>query len=188
MLWHNDRWGRGFPLVLEEDTWICQPARGKEDVLTKDDIRERDTRDRKRSFQREAWISGCGSWWRIPEGWIGASRSWVSKPCPGLSHHPGDVVRNSFLIQICLYCDLPFSDLFKKSVMCTWWVFVYVNTSKHPPQCLFIEVRGQSQASIHFSPNFGDQHFYCSPLSMSGYLAHELHGIFPSLLPIMPQG
>lgn len=38
--------GGGFPQVLE-DTCICQPARGKEDVLTKNDIRERDTRIQK---------------------------------------------------------------------------------------------------------------------------------------------
>lgn len=127
--------------------------------------RHKNTEDWKHSRHGEAWISGCGSWWRIPEGWVGASRSWVSKPCPGVSHHPGDVVRSPFLIQTCLYCDSPFNDFFKVSFMCTWWVFVYVNTSKHTPQSL---CRGQSQTLVHLSPVLGTNSSIAHPWVYEG--------------------
>lgn len=53
---------------------------------------------------------------------------------------------------------------------------------------LFVEVRGWSQALVHFSPILGTSSSIAHPWACQRCLAHELHGILPSLPPILLQG
>lgn len=191
MSWHSDRWGmRGVPRVLEEDTWICQPAQGKEDVLTKNDIREGDTRIQRTETTPSPGRPGSQD--ATPDGGFQKGRQVL--PEAGSQCHVQEFSITQamcwgahFLLKYVYTVVYPPMISFKNllcihdACSCMW---TWANTH----HSLFVEVSRWSQALVHFSPILGTSSSIAHPRVCPSYLAHELHGILPSLPPILLKG
>lgn len=75
-----------------------------------------------------------------------------------------------------------------KNLLCVHDACLCMRTWANTHHGLFVEVRGGSQALVHFSPILGTSSSIAHPWVCQRYLAHELHGILPSLPPILLQG
>lgn len=130
---------------------MCQTDRKRrEDVLTKNDIREGDPR-------RQGGLKTLP-----PQGGLNL-RMWLPKED---SRRAGSCFQRlqlnatpslPILVHICLYCDLSSNDALKDSFcvytmhVCTF-LHVNVHGRAYIHHSLFIEVRGQSPASVVSSP------------------------------------